>query len=66
MKQKTHSGAKKRVKVSGTGKFILPKSCKRHLLANKSKKAKGRNKYGFVGTPANTRALRQCLPNSMR
>ncbi|MDD2745694.1 MAG: 50S ribosomal protein L35 [Candidatus Gracilibacteria bacterium] len=65
MKQKTHSGAKKRIKVTGTGKFILPKSCKRHLLANKSKRAKGRNKYGMVGTPANTRALRRCLPNSL-
>jgi large subunit ribosomal protein L35 len=63
MKAKTHSGAKKRVKISGTGKFILPKSCKRHLLANKSKKAKGRNKYGFEGSTANTRALKACLPN---
>jgi large subunit ribosomal protein L35 len=65
MKQKTHSSAKKRIKVSGTGKFILPKSCKRHLLANKSKKAKGRNKYGMVSTPANAKALRRCLPNSL-
>ena len=46
MKAKTHSGAKKRVKVTGTGKYILEKSCKRHLLSDKSKKAKGRNKYG--------------------
>jgi large subunit ribosomal protein L35 len=65
MKQKTHSSAKKRVKVSGTGKFILPKSCKRHLLANKSKKAKGRSKYGMVAEPANKRALMRCLPNSL-
>lgn len=65
MKQKTHSSAKKRIKVTGTGKFILPKAAKRHLLANKSKKAKGRNKYGSVATPANIRALRQCLPNSL-
>ncbi len=65
MKQKTHSGAKKRIKVTGTGKFILPKACKRHLLANKSKRAKGRGKYGLVAQPANFRALRRCLPNSI-
>jgi len=65
MKQKTHSSAKKRVKVTGTGKFILPKSCKRHLLANKSKRAKGRNKYGMNATPANAKALMRCLPNSL-
>ena len=62
MKCKTHSSAKKRVKITGSGKFMLPKSCKRHLLANKSKKAKGRNKYGFEGSSANSVALKRCLP----
>lgn len=62
MKQKTHSSAKKRIKITGTGKFLLPKSCKRHLLANKSKKAKGRNKYGVVANAANALALTRCLP----
>ncbi len=65
MKQKTHSSAKKRVKVSSTGKFILPKSCKRHLLSNKGKRAKGKNKYGVVAEKANVYALRRCLPNSL-
>lgn len=65
MKQKTHSSAKKRVKVTSTGKFILPKACKRHLLSNKGKRAKGKNKYGSVASPANVRALRACLPNSL-
>lgn len=48
MKQKSHSGLKKRVKVTSTGKMIVGKSAKRHLLLNKSKKAKGRGKYGVV------------------
>lgn len=65
MKAKTHSSAKKRVKITGTGKFILPKSCKRHLLADKSKKAKGRNKYGFVASSANIKAIRAGMPNSL-
>jgi large subunit ribosomal protein L35 len=65
MKQKTHSSAKKRVKITGSGKYILPKACKRHLLSDKSKKAKGRNKYGVVANQANARALQQCLPNGL-
>lgn len=40
MKAKTHSGTKKRVKISATGKFITQKIGKRHLLQNKSSKAK--------------------------
>lgn len=66
MKQKTHSGAKKRVKVTGTGKFILTHSCKRHLLSDKTKKAKGRNKYGIVAHPTNERAAQRCLPYGIK
>lgn len=40
MKQKTHSGTKKRVKVTGTGKFMFQKACKNHLLSSKSKRQK--------------------------
>jgi large subunit ribosomal protein L35 len=35
-KQKTHSGMKKRVKVTGTGKLIHEQTNKRHLLEVKS------------------------------
>ena len=35
-KQKTHSGAKKRFKVTGTGKILREKAGKRHLLEHKS------------------------------
>jgi large subunit ribosomal protein L35 len=37
-KQKTHSGAKKRIKVTGTGKLRREKAGKRHLLERKSSK----------------------------
>ena len=37
-KQKTHSGAKKRFKVTGTGKVLHEKAGKRHLLERKSSK----------------------------
>ncbi len=35
-KQKTHSGAKKRFKITGTGKVLREKAGKRHLLERKS------------------------------
>ncbi|MCW2679217.1 MAG: ribosomal protein [Frankiales bacterium] len=35
-KQKTHSGAKKRFKVTGTGKIMHQRAGMRHLLERKS------------------------------
>jgi large subunit ribosomal protein L35 len=37
-KQKTHSGAKKRFKVTGTGKVLREIAGKRHLLERKPSK----------------------------
>ena len=39
-KVKTHRGAKKRFKISGTGKLIFQKQGKRHILTSKSRKRK--------------------------
>ena len=41
-KMKTHKGTKKRVKVTGTGKFMLRHSGKSHILTKKTKKRKNR------------------------
>ena len=46
-KQKTHSGAKKRFKVTGTGKVLHERAGKRHLLEHKSSKTT-RNLTGTV------------------
>jgi large subunit ribosomal protein L35 len=62
MKLKTLSSAKKRVKITGTGKYILDKTAKRHLLKNKTAKAKGRDKYGHEIGPANALEARLSLP----
>jgi large subunit ribosomal protein L35 len=35
-KNKTHSGIKKRVKVTGSGKLLFQRAGKRHLLERKS------------------------------
>jgi large subunit ribosomal protein L35 len=40
MKQKTHSGTKKRIKVTGSGKMMFQKAGKNHLLSSKSKRQK--------------------------
>jgi large subunit ribosomal protein L35 len=40
MKQKTHSGAKKRFRVTGSGKIKRGQQGMRHLLENKSSKRK--------------------------
>ena len=37
-KNKTHSGMKKRVKITGTGKLLTERAGKRHLLERKSSK----------------------------
>lgn len=62
MTLKTRSGVKKRVKVTAKGKFKMDKAWKKHLLSDKSKKAKGRNKYGVVACAAEVRKIRQQLP----
>lgn len=58
MKAKTHSGSQKRVKVTATGKFLTAKIGKRHLLQNKSSKAKGKSKYGVESHIANERKMK--------
>ncbi len=62
MTLKTRSWVKKRVKVTAKGKFKLAKAWKRHLLSNKSSKAKGRNKYGLLVAKAENKKIRQQLP----
>lgn len=61
MKAKTHSGSKKRIKITGTGKFRTGKIGKRHLLGNKSSQSKGKNKYGSPTHVANERKMKVAL-----
>jgi large subunit ribosomal protein L35 len=41
-KKKTHRGAKKRFKITGTGKVVRHQSGKRHILTKKSRTRKRR------------------------
>ena len=64
MKLKSHSSTKKRIKVTGTGKFMFDKAAKRHLLTNKSRQAKKRDINGIIASRTQTRRLRKLLPYS--
>jgi large subunit ribosomal protein L35 len=60
-KVKTNSSAKKRFKVTGTGKITFQKAFKRHILTKKSKKRKRlMNKKGTVSAP-NTDFVKRLL-----
>ena len=61
-KLKTHRGAAKRFKKSGTGKIRRTKAFRRHILTSKSKKVK-RHMRGLVTVaPADAARLRRMLP----
>lgn len=64
MTLKTRSWVKKRVKITGTGKFMTAKAGKKHLLSNKSKKAKGTDKYGHEVSKSEVKKISQQLPHS--
>ena len=55
-KMKTHSGAKKRFKVSGAGKLLRRRAMKSHLLEKKSAKRKRsfRRDTAVAGSDAKT------------
>lgn len=48
MKQKTHSGVKKRTKITGSGKVMFERSCKKHLLSSKNNRALKSDRGGVL------------------
>ncbi len=61
-KMKTHRGTAKRVKVTGTGKFVVKHSGKSHILTKKTRKRKNNLKKDFVVSEGSARKLRVLLP----
>jgi large subunit ribosomal protein L35 len=61
MKNKTHSGTKKRIKVSGTGKLLREKAGKRHLLEKKSSEKTRRLAGQTEVAPQDNKRLRKML-----
>ena len=60
-KQKTHSGAKKKFKVTATGKLVRRSANQSHLLEHKSPKQKRRFSKPIPVDPANKKAVERML-----
>ena len=61
-KLKTHRGAAKRFKKTGTGKIMRTKAFRRHILTSKTKKIKRHMRRMEVVSPTNAKKLRRMLP----
>jgi large subunit ribosomal protein L35 len=64
MKLKSHSSTKKRVKITGSGKFRFRKSATQHLLSQKTKRQKKLHRGGKPTTARNDYTIRKLLPYS--
>lgn len=60
-KNKTHSGAKKRFRVTGSGKLMKEQSNKRHLLESKSSKRTRRLSVDQVLSPSDAKKANKLL-----
>jgi large subunit ribosomal protein L35 len=60
-KNKSHSGMKKRVKVTGTGKLLTERSGKRHLLEHKPSRLTRRLTGTTEVSRADTRRVKKLL-----
>lgn len=61
-KLKTHRGAAKRFKKTGTGKFLRGSAFKRHILTSKTTKSKRHMRGTLEISPADAPKLRRMLP----
>ncbi|GAA2947861.1 50S ribosomal protein L35 [Streptomyces sp. NPDC003016] len=60
-KNKTHSGASKRFKLTGSGKVMREKAGKRHLLEHKSSKKTRSLTGAVVVSPADAPKIKKLL-----
>ncbi len=61
-KMKSHSGAKKRFRFTGTGKVRFKRAHMRHLLEHKSKTMKRKAKKTSTLSDADARTIHKLLP----
>jgi len=60
-KMKTHSGAKKRFRVTGSGKLMRERTNKRHMLESKSSKRTRRLSVDVQVSPADAAKANKLL-----
>jgi large subunit ribosomal protein L35 len=63
-KNKTHSGTKKRVKITGSGKFMREQVNARHLLEHKSSRRTRRLAQDVPVSPADAKRIKRLLGRS--
>jgi large subunit ribosomal protein L35 len=61
-KLKTHKGASKRFKKTGTGKVMRHHAFARHILTSKSRKRKRKLHKAVMADPTNQPSLQRMLP----
>ncbi len=61
-KMKTHRGAAKRIKITGTGKLKRQQAFKRHILGKKAPKRKRHLRKGALVCAANHKNMKTMLP----
>jgi len=61
-KLKTHKGASKRFKKTGTGKVIRHHSSARHILTSKTRARKRKLKQGVVADETDQAKLKRMIP----
>ncbi len=60
-KMKTHSGAKKRVRLTGTGKVRRGKAGKSHMMIGKNKRRLRRLRKNDIVHPTNEKNIKRLL-----
>jgi large subunit ribosomal protein L35 len=60
-KQKSKRGARKRFKVTGTGKVVRMQANKSHILTKKHPKRKRRLRHATLASAADERRLKQLI-----
>lgn len=63
-KMKTKSGAKKRFRLTGTGKVRANVACKRHNLRKRPKKMKRQARGTMILSDADARIVKSYMPNA--
>jgi large subunit ribosomal protein L35 len=65
-KLKTHKGAAKRFKITGTGKVVRKQAGKRHLLGNKAPKRKKNLGGDVLVHPGEVSMIKRLLPHGSK
>lgn len=63
IKLKTHKGAKRRFKITGTGKIMRAKGMKSHLRRKKAPRVKRQFDRMLVMDKTTTKSVKRMLPN---